>query len=127
MAHRRDPADFTSAEANQLIRRRDDRISGASLGVSFMGNVSSPSNRARMDVLVGDGKRISGASASNSLGVPFMGNVSSPSKQARMGGLVADGEEAQHHRVPCRHESFVPSGSPVSMPYLCLRSGLCCW
>ncbi|KAK1686696.1 hypothetical protein QYE76_047544 [Lolium multiflorum] len=70
-----------------------------------------------MDVLVGDGNRFSGASASTSRGVPFMGNVSSPSKQARMGGLVADGEEAQHHRVPFRHESFVPSAS-AGIPFV---------
>ncbi|KAM0919568.1 hypothetical protein ACQ4PT_008124 [Festuca glaucescens] len=54
---------------------------------------------------------ISGASASTSLRVLFMGNVSSPSKRARMDGLVPDAEEAQHHRVPLRHESYVPSGS----------------
>ncbi|KAM0899112.1 hypothetical protein ACQ4PT_021533 [Festuca glaucescens] len=86
MAHWQHPADFSSAEANQLIPRSDNHISGTS--------------------------------ASTSLRVPFIGNVSSPSKRARMDGLVPDAEEAQHHRVPLRHESSVPSGS---VPQNCVR------
>ncbi|KAM0915263.1 hypothetical protein ACQ4PT_010969 [Festuca glaucescens] len=58
MAHRRHPADFATAEANQVISRSDNHIAGASaptlLGVLFMGNVTSPSRRTRMYGFVPD-------------------------------------------------------------------------